>query len=50
MSKFNLNTTELYDILVKKGIANLYHANTVSTSITFLNHKNLLSRKYIEDN
>jgi hypothetical protein len=50
MSKFNLNTSELYDILVKKGITNLYHANTISTSITFLNEKSLLSRKFVEDN
>ncbi|WP_146228875.1 hypothetical protein [Mesonia sp. K7] len=50
MSEFNLNTLELYNILSKKGITHLYHANTVSTSITFLNHKNLLSRKYVEDN
>lgn len=50
MHNFNLNTVELYDILLKKGITHLYHANTVSTSITFLNHKSLLSRKYVEDN
>jgi hypothetical protein len=50
MPNYNLNTAELYDILLKKGITHLYHANTVSTSITFLNHKSLLSRKYVEDN
>ena len=50
MPNYNLNTTELYDILLKKGITYLYHANTISTSITFLNHKSLLSRKYVEDN
>jgi hypothetical protein len=50
MPNFKLNTAELYDILLKKGITHLYHANTVSTSITFLNHKSLLSRKYVEDN
>ncbi|WP_339925805.1 hypothetical protein [uncultured Cyclobacterium sp.] len=50
MSEFNLNTSELYDILVKKGITNLFHANTVSTSITFLNNKSLLSRKFVTDN
>lgn len=50
MPNFNLNTSELYDILVKKGITHFYHANTVSTSITFLNHKSLLSRKFVDDN
>ena len=50
MSEFNLNTKELYDILVRKEITHLYHANTISTSKTFLNHKSLLSRKFVEDN
>ncbi|MEZ4858531.1 MAG: hypothetical protein R2781_06945 [Flavobacteriaceae bacterium] len=49
-SIYNLDKIELHKILTEMGVANLYHANTVSTSITFLNEKNLLSRKYIEDN
>ena len=49
-SKFDLNKHELYEILNNKRIHNLYHANTISTSITFLNEKHLLSRKYVSDN
>mgnify|MGYP003145855417 CR=1 FL=1 len=49
-SKFDLNKSDLYDILKAKGITHLYHANTVSTSITFLNQGHLLSRKYVQDN
>jgi hypothetical protein len=49
-SIFDLNKQELYEILASKGIQNLYHANTISTSITFLNQKNLLSRKFVIDN
>ncbi len=50
MTEFDLNASELYDILAIKGITYLYHANTVSTSITFLNNKSLLSRKFVTDN
>jgi hypothetical protein len=50
MSKFDLDKLELYDILLTKGINKLFHANTVATSITFLNQKNLLSREYAEHN
>ncbi|SHM43052.1 hypothetical protein [Flavobacterium chilense] len=49
-SEFDLNKEELYEILNAKGIKNLYHANTIATSITFLKQKSLLSRKYVEDN
>ena len=49
-SEFDIDKNDLYEILSKKGINNLFHANTISTSITFLNEKNLLSRKYVEDN
>jgi Zn-finger nucleic acid-binding protein len=50
ISEFDLNKNDLHEVLSRKGIQNLFHANTVSTSITFLNEKNLLSRKYVEDN
>ena len=46
----DLDPKELYKVLIKKEIEYLYHANTVSTSITFLNEKHLLSRKFVEDN
>ena len=49
-SEFDLNPIDLYDILRSKGINQLFHANTVATSITFLNEAHLLSRKYVEDN
>jgi hypothetical protein len=49
VTEFDLNKQELFDILKSKGIENLYHANTVSTSITFLNEKKLLSRKYVSE-
>lgn len=49
-SEFDLNKIELYEILKEKGITHLYHANTVGTSITFLNQSHLLSRKFVEDN
>lgn len=48
-TEFDLNPKLLHDILAAKGITNLYHANTFSTSITFLKEKSLLSRKYVED-
>ncbi len=48
-TEFDLNKDELYEILCAKGIENLYHANTIATSITFLNEQNLLSRKYVID-
>jgi hypothetical protein len=49
-SEFDLNKHELYEILTAKGVQNLYHANTVATSITYLTQKSLLSRKYVEAN
>ena len=49
-NEFDLNKIELCEILKEKGITHLYHANTVSTSITFLNNSNLLSREFVERN
>lgn len=39
---------EIYEILKKKGVVNLFHANTVVTSCTFLSQHGLLSRGAIE--
>lgn len=50
MTKFDLNPKDVYTVLKNKKISNLYHANTISTSITYLKEKNLLSRKYADDN
>ena len=47
--KMDLNTSEIYDILVSKGVKGLYHANTVRTSKTFLEQGGVLSRKFVED-
>jgi hypothetical protein len=50
MNKFYLNPKLVYQILKEKGVSNLYHANTVLTSLTFIREKALLSRKYVEEN
>lgn len=39
---------EVYDVLKNIGVTNLHHANTVTTSCTFLEHGALLSRGYVE--
>ena len=49
-SEFNFDGKDVYQILKSKGINSLYHANTVATSITYINQKHLLSRKYVNDN
>lgn len=49
-TEFDLDKNKLFEIFQEKGIENLYHANTVGTSISFLNEKSLLSRKYVADN
>ncbi|PIF71305.1 hypothetical protein [Flavobacterium sp. 2] len=48
--KYDLNPTELYNFLQKKNIKYLYHANTVATSLLYVEQKSLLSRQYVEDN
>jgi hypothetical protein len=44
-----LNNKKLYELLKEKGVTNLFHANTVATSITYIEEGGLLSREYIED-
>ncbi len=44
-----LNNQELHKVLTEKGIRYLYHANTVATSITFLENNGLMSRGAIEE-
>lgn len=41
---------EVYEVLRKIGARNLHHANTVTTSCTFLEQGALLSRAYVEAN
>ncbi|OIN60586.1 hypothetical protein [Arsenicibacter rosenii] len=44
-----LNNDVLYEFLKRKEIHYLYHANTVSTSITYLEQYGLLSRGAVEE-
>ena len=44
-----LDNRKLYELLKDKGVTNLYHANTVATSITFIEEGGLLSREYVEN-
>jgi len=44
-----LDKIRLHKLFVEKGITHLYHANTVATSITFIQQKGLLSRGAISN-
>lgn len=46
----DLNSKEVYKVLVEKGLKYFYHANTVQTSFTFIDKNALLSRHYVEEN
>ncbi|MBK1896054.1 hypothetical protein [Chryseobacterium paridis] len=50
MDEFCLSPKEVYQILKNKGVKFLHHANTVSTSITFIKNRALLSRHFVEKN
>ena len=41
-----MTNAEIKQILQEKGVTSLYHTNSVTTSLTFLNHGGLLSRAY----
>ena len=41
--------SDVYDVLQTKGVNILYHANTVTTSCTFLRIGGLASRGYVEE-
>lgn len=43
-----LNNKELYEFFVEKEIPTLYHANTVTTSITYIEQYGLLSRGAVD--
>jgi len=47
---YSISGKTLYRILKEKNIDFLFHANTVSTSITFIEQRALLSRHFIETN
>ena len=44
-----LDNKELYDFFIEKNILVLYHANTVSTSLTYFQQNGLLSRGAVEN-
>lgn len=44
----NLNPKEIYRFLESKNIKTLFHANTVTTSCTFISEKGLMSRGCVE--
>lgn len=48
--EYYIKGEELYDLLMGNDITYLYHANTLSTSITFLEEGKLLSRGFVEEN
>jgi len=50
MENYYLSSTDIYTLLQDKGVEYLYHANTVSTSMTFIKENALLSRGYVEEN
>jgi len=45
-----LNNKELYELLVQKNVHFLHHANTVATSLTYIDKNGLMSRGAVEDN
>ncbi len=49
-SRLRLDNQELYNLFERKGVKNLFHANTVATSITYIEEGGLLSRQDIDDN
>lgn len=44
-----LNNKQLYELLSEKNIFYLHHANTLSTSLTYIEQKGLMSRGAVED-
>jgi hypothetical protein len=49
MKPYDLKSAEITEILKAKGLLNLYHANTVLTSNTFMENGHLLSRQCVEE-
>ncbi|PSU69824.1 hypothetical protein C9J22_13175 [Photobacterium phosphoreum] len=45
-----LNNRDFLELLIEKGVTHLHHANTVATSITFIENNGLLSRGDVADN
>jgi hypothetical protein len=49
-NKFFFDSRQIYAALKDKGIEYLFHANTVTTSMTFIQSGALLSRSHVESN
>lgn len=45
-----LDNRELHELLIEKGVTHFHHANTLATSITFIENGGLLSRGDVETN
>jgi hypothetical protein len=50
MEEYYLNPKVVYEILKAKGVKYLYHANSVLTSLTFIQQNSLLSRAFVQKN
>lgn len=50
MEKYQLSAKSIYSILKEKDVKFLYHANTVLTSMTFIQERALLSRGFVSNN
>lgn len=48
VAKFHQNPKEVFDVFISKDVKHLYHANTLATSITFIEEGALLSRGFVE--
>ena len=48
MNEYFLNSKELYELFKENNIDHIYHADTVTTSKTFLSEKSFLSRNQLE--
>ena len=44
-----MNSSEVKQVLREKGVKYLYHANSVLTSISYLENGGLMSREYVEE-
>ncbi len=47
-SDLKINNLEIKNVLKKHGVQNLYHCNTVETSLSFIKNGGLLSREFCE--
>lgn len=50
INDFEISSVEIYTMLKNKKVKYLYHANTLTTAITFIEQGALLSRQYVESN